>query len=706
MIGNIIKTVKEIVNHIHAGVPVIHISASEYLRLDDLVSEVADNLAFIKKEWNLGWGQIDSETKAPIGSKYIALQDFLDAVKDTIADGKFGLDKKLLYIKNAKLVLEGNKELTAYLQQIFLLIQRCFKGKCCVIYTSEERFIPPEFETLVYYIELAPPDRDELFEILKIYLEGIDCQISSELKNRFIQTCIGLDKESVLQILSMAFHNKTKFDEQDLDIARKVKEQMLAKTGYIEMVPLKEKFDDIGGLENVKQYIQRKKIIIDDIDAAIQKGIQPPKGILLAGMPGCGKSLAAKAAAYLFNLPLIRLDIGSLMGKYVGESENNLKNALKTAEHISPCVIWLDEIEKAFSGIKGGDGGNGVTSRMFGYFLTWMQEKPGTVFVIATANDINLPPELFRKGRFDECFYVNFPDQTEREQIFKIYLDKILDKQINISLSDLAELSEGYSGADIYALINEALEKAFVEKKILDKNIIDECMRNTTPLKKMLGEKIQEYENKFKEFHLKPATWTPDERKTFQDNLERESISSDPTVRERVAKDSQCPVSILEKLSLDNNNMVRTSVLLNKNCTSKIIEKFLFSSNITSEQFRIAISHRALLSDTIVNLYLSKKIDQNQMLEIVSKKEMDKVLLNFFEIMEYPLSIAEGVIKKIKVSENDTVFVNYRAVEIDDNNGNNHSISIRKNGIIKEIYVKQGQVVKKGDILMSVFYLK
>jgi SpoVK/Ycf46/Vps4 family AAA+-type ATPase len=196
-------------------------------------------------------------------------------------------------------------------------------------------------------------------------------------------------------------------------------------------------------------------------------GVDIPKGVLIAGVPGCGKSLNAKAAAHLFEVPLLRFDLGRLMGKYVGESEKNMRNAIALAEAISPCVLWIDELEKAFAGIGGDGGGAEVTTRLFGNFLTWMQEKESPAFVVATANDITkLPPELLRKGRFDEIFYVGLPNDREREKIFQIHIKKRRPNDLKqIDIASLVAKTKGYSGADIEGVIKDAVESAFANDK-------------------------------------------------------------------------------------------------------------------------------------------------------------------------------------------------------------------------------------------------
>jgi SpoVK/Ycf46/Vps4 family AAA+-type ATPase len=257
----------------------------------------------------------------------------------------------------------------------------------------------------------------------------------------------------------------------------------------------------------LKVWLKQKADVLHNLNEALAFGVEAPKGVMIVGMPGCGKSLTAKATASLFKLPLLRLDVGSLMGKYVGESESNMRRALKLAEAVSPCVLWVDELEKAFVGIGSGGAGSEVATRLFGYFLTWMQDKKDAVFVLATANDISaLPPELLRKGRFDEIFYVDFPNKSERENIFNIHLQK-RNQNANIDVKTLAEKTDGFSGADIESVVKEAIETAFVNNRAtLTTESLINVINNTHPLKEVMKHKIKEYEDKFKDLKIKAAS--------------------------------------------------------------------------------------------------------------------------------------------------------------------------------------------------------
>lgn len=263
--------------------------------------------------------------------------------------------------------------------------------------------------------------------------------------------------------------------------------------------------DGIGGMKALKEYLKNKSKVISDLPKAMEFGVSIPKGVFIVGMPGCGKSLCAKASAALFNSPLLKLDMGSMMGKYVGESESNLRKAIKIAEAAAPCVLWIDEIEKAFSGVGGN---NDIMTRMFGYFLSWMQEKQTSVYVIATANNAdNLPPELKRKGRFDEIFCVNLPDKEERKDIFKIHLEKKKKSLDDASLNSICQITDGFNGADIESVVNEAVEECFLSGvRELSKNVLEDIARQTISISKSCKKQIDNMKKAFQENNFKDAT--------------------------------------------------------------------------------------------------------------------------------------------------------------------------------------------------------
>jgi len=354
-----------------------------------------------------------------------------------------------------------------------------------------------EKDTLVY--ETGYPNRKEIREILERFLEENGLYLNENLKNDYISSLQGLTKSEIENLLYLALSNDSTLDEEDIDFFVHYKKQIAQKNSIIEYIDLRQVPIDVGGLKKLKNWLNRKEQIFKNLDEAIENGVDIPKGVLLFGMPGCGKSLTAKYTAKLLGLPLLRLDMGRIMGPYLGQSEENLRKAIQIAESVAPSVLWIDELEKAFAGVKGG--GSDTLVRIFGTLLTWMQEKTKPVFVVATANDITgIPPELLRKGRFDEIFFVDFPNKESIKEIFEIHLRK-RGKGGSIENIDfykvLSEMGDGYSGSDIEAIVSEAVERAFLNKKdtITTEDIVEvvktikpmaETMKNVKELKEKL----------------------------------------------------------------------------------------------------------------------------------------------------------------------------------------------------------------------------
>jgi SpoVK/Ycf46/Vps4 family AAA+-type ATPase len=269
------------------------------------------------------------------------------------------------------------------------------------------------------------------------------------------------------------------------------------KTGILEFVKSDVDIADVGGLENLKRWLKKRDK--SWLEPAQKYGVPAPKGVLLTGVPGCGKSLIAKAIGSAWQLPLLRLDVGRVFGMYIGMSEENIRSALRTAEAVAPSILWVDEIEKGFA--KSGEGDGGTGARIFATFLTWMQEKTKAVFVIATANDISaLPPEMLRKGRFDEIFFVDLPTKRERADIFALHLrKKIKDPQVLGALKisgeacqKLAEATEGFIGAEIEQVVVSALFEAFAETRALQWSDFGRAIKSTVPLSVTQAERISE----------------------------------------------------------------------------------------------------------------------------------------------------------------------------------------------------------------------
>ncbi|WP_063998818.1 AAA family ATPase [Campylobacter hyointestinalis] len=293
-----------------------------------------------------------------------------------------------------------------------------------------------------------------------------------------------------------------------MNLSSHKKSQFIKKSGMLEIIEVKETMANLGGLSVLKKWLKDKAHIIRNLDKARKYGVDIPKGVMIVGMPGCGKSLSAKITADLFGIPLVRLDVGRLLGKYIGESEANMQRALRLSEEINPCVLWIDEIEKAFAGMSNGNG-HEVTVRLFGQFLTWLQEKSNSVFVVATANDLSgMPPEFLRKGRFDEIFFVDLPNFTERKEILKLHLEhRSKTKTADIDVFELAKLTDGFSGADLESVIKESFEESFIEgrESITTQNVIKK-INETKSISVTIKDKIDSLKERISKMDIKKAS--------------------------------------------------------------------------------------------------------------------------------------------------------------------------------------------------------
>lgn len=491
------KTLKsKLARYIDAGFPILYLNTFEEDKMDSIVKDIGKGKEIY--EWNETNGYINFEAKTP-EMEDCTLEMMLDVIKSPEM-----LDRKIIVLKDVNAYLEEDK----IISKIKGLARMINQGTdATIIIISSKLVIPKELEKFITILEMDYLNNDEIKQIIETFIKDNKLNmIQEELIEEFAIAFKGLTEFEINNLLALSYADNGELSRKDLSLIFDQKQQVIKKAGILEMIFSNEKIEDIGGLENLKEWLVRKAKIYKNINTAKQYGVDMPKGVLIAGVPGCGKSLNAKAAANLFEVPLLRLDMGRLMGKYVGESEENLRNAIALAEAISPCVLWIDELEKAFAGIGGAGGAAEVTTRLFGNFLTWMQEKDSPTFVVATANDImKLPPELLRKGRFDEIFYVGLPNEIEREKIFTIHINKRRPQDIeNIEIKELVSKTEGFSGADIEGVIKDAIENAFTDdkKNVQTKEIIA-AINNTHSLSEIMKEALEnmtkEYENrKFK----------------------------------------------------------------------------------------------------------------------------------------------------------------------------------------------------------------
>uniref|UniRef100_UPI0025EF3416 AAA family ATPase n=1 Tax=uncultured Cetobacterium sp. TaxID=527638 RepID=UPI0025EF3416 len=444
--------------YLRARRPIIWCNTSDYKEIDDLLKtatkEINDKVIYEFR----ALGAVDFETKE-ISEEVKSLYNFLDMIYSE------GYENNIfLLVKNAKDEME-KPEVLAYLKKIAELRYSNPNYNFTVLVVSDSNSVPKELEKFTSILEIENMSQEEIESYILNFGKIHGVKIDTEDIGEIAISLKGLSKLEIDHVLNMMIESKKNISISDRNIIIREKGQIIKKSAVLELIDFKERITDIGGLEGLKEWLESKAKVFRKLDEAKSYGVDTPKGVLLVGMPGCGKSLAAKASARLFNAPLLRLDIGRLLGKYVGESEHNMRVALKTAESISPCILWIDEIEKAFSGIDQSGGASDITKRLFGHFLTWLQEKENTVFVVATANDIStFPPEFLRKGRFDEVFFVDFPNEEERERIFEIHLEKRGKNTEDFDILKLAKATDGYCGADIEEVVKLTLETAFVNE--------------------------------------------------------------------------------------------------------------------------------------------------------------------------------------------------------------------------------------------------
>jgi len=364
----------------------------------------------------------------------------------------------------------------------------------CLVLVSHELELPSELRPFAAHFEIKLPNQKEREEIIRsVVAEWSEAnsgtaKVDSEALSLLVRNLSGLTRSDTERLARNAICNDGAIDQADIPEALRAKYAILNRDGVLSYEYETARFSDIGGLSRLKNWLQQRKRVFEQGAQAV--ALDPPRGLLLLGVQGCGKSLAAKATAGILGVPLLRLDIGSLYNKYHGETERNLRESLRQAEAMEPCVLWLDEIEK---GLATGSGDDGLSRRVLGTFLTWLAEKKAAVFVVATANDISrLPPELVRKGRFDEVFFVDLPKPSVRMDILEIHLRQRSLDPAKFDLVSLVEASEGFSGAEIEQGIVACLYAAHAMQRQPDTAQLLAEYRRSRPLSVLMAEQLQE----------------------------------------------------------------------------------------------------------------------------------------------------------------------------------------------------------------------
>jgi ATPase family associated with various cellular activities (AAA) len=378
--------------------------------------------------------------------------------------------------------------------RLFREISHQFSGnQSALVVTGEQVNLPKELVHEAVFFDVPLPEKEELHEAILQAIRTLKGRISVNLSPEEMQLLVravrGMTLKQTKKVIAYAALEDGELTVKDIARVLKRKTQIIHETGLLDYIPLEQNNAQLGGFTRLKQWLARARVGFSE--EARSFNLTPPKGILIVGVQGCGKSLAAKTIAQTWKMPLLKLDAGRLYDKYVGESEKNFRQSVSLAEKMAPVVLWIDEIEKSMGNV-GGDADGGLSRRLFGSFLTWLQEKSHEVFVVATANDLSqIPPELLRKGRFDEIFFVDLPAADERETIFRIHLTRHRQDPKGFDFLPLVQASEGFSGAEIEQVIIATLYRAIYERVPVNGALILDEIKATVPLSVSRREDVQ-----------------------------------------------------------------------------------------------------------------------------------------------------------------------------------------------------------------------
>lgn len=485
----------EIETLVRARYPIIYIVSWEEHRVEEAIRSIASDRNKRLYLWSATHGlvlnsnQKDEPTKDPVRA--------LDYVIESN-------DQAIFLFKDLHPFL-GEVNLIRRLRDLTITLKTSYKT---LIILSPMLRLPPELEKEITVVDYALPDVTQLDELLESIIQSVkqnpqvDTAIAPGEREHLIKAALGLTANEAENVFAKSLVARHKFD---VEVVLSEKEQIIRKSGILEYFRSSEAFANVGGLDLLKEWMEKRTVAFTE--KARDFGLPAPKGILILGVQGCGKSLSAKAISSLWKLPLLRMDVGKIFGGLVGQSEENIRRAISIAESTAPNVVWIDELEKGFAGTQSsGISDGGTTARVFGTFISWLQDKTAPCFVVATANDVSsLPPEILRKGRFDEIFFVDLPNLTDREQIFNIHLQKRRRDPAVFDVRTLASASAGFSGAEIEQAIVAALYDSFDANHDLSTESIMANIAESVPLSTTMKEKIDDL-REWAETRARPAS--------------------------------------------------------------------------------------------------------------------------------------------------------------------------------------------------------
>lgn len=477
---------------IRARYPLLYIVSWEEERVEQELAEIARTRNKRFFVWTCTQGIVKYGTTATSGKGTPGTADPLAALDAVIHQ----VEPALYLFKDFHPFLEEHRSNLSIVRRLRDVAHHLRDTYKTIVLVAPMLRLPPELAKDITVLEYGLPGPTEFNRLLDRIIDDLKdkprvrIDLDAAGRERLLQAARGLTLKEAENVFAKTIVLDGKLDASDVSVVFSEKQQIVRKSGLLEYYETQEQLQNVAGLEKLKEWLTKRGLAFGE--RAVEFGLPAPRGVLLLGVQGCGKSLCAKAAASLWKLPLLRLDIGRMFGSLVGSSEENMRRAIHTAESIAPAVLWVDEIDKAFGGASNSGGSDGGTAvRVFSTFLTWLSEKHSPVFVIATANDISqLPPELLRKGRLDEIFFVDLPSEAERRDVFRIHLQRRGRKPERYDLDDLARRCDGFSGAEIEEAIVSALYDAFSRNGELDQQTLRNSLAETVPLSKTMHEEL------------------------------------------------------------------------------------------------------------------------------------------------------------------------------------------------------------------------
>ncbi|HOC91226.1 MAG TPA: AAA family ATPase [bacterium] len=494
---------RELARLLKARFPYILIPTPEEQRALDMIYDVAENEELVRTprvvyKWTATRGMVKDDRPADKGDTKQPLRA-LEFIENNKEAALFVLLDFHVYFGGCGRA--SDHQIVRKLRDIVFNLKQNPNPQNVVLISPVSE-LPLELQKDVTIMDFDLPSKEELLELLRDMIAAnrqtgrIEVELVAEDEERLVNAALGLTMQEAENAYARAMVDDGRLDADDVETVLQEKKQIILKSQILEYITTDVTMKDVGGLENLKRWLEKRDR--SWLEEARKYCLPSPKGILITGVPGCGKSLTAKAVSAAWQLPILRLDVGKIFSGLVGSSEENIRRALKTAEAVAPSILWIDEIEKGFGGYTS-SGDSGTTSRVFATFLTWMQEKTKPVFVVATANNIHmLPPEFMRKGRFDEIFFVDLPTKSERKAILEVHLRKRLKHKEILTgfkldaqlIEKMADETEGFSGAEIEQAVISGLFEAFAENRSLSFDDILRAARNTVPLSVTQAEEI------------------------------------------------------------------------------------------------------------------------------------------------------------------------------------------------------------------------